>query len=403
MSNSQNTQSPERLNGHNGHGNGASGAPARRTDVAILGGGVAGSMAAAMLGRAGIDAVLIDIHKTFPRDFRCEKLDAGQLHLLDKTGLTDAVIRASTRTDKLWVVRAGRKLEKEHNGECYFFYDMLVNAVRGEIPQSVPFIDSKADGLTTGPDRQIITLANGETISARLVVLASGLNLGLGRSLGITREVLSTCHSLSIGFNLTPASGGRFRFPALTYFPESTADRIAYFALFPIGSVMRVNMFAYHGLNDPWPERLRAEPEKTLFESLPGLKRFTGEVEASERVTIRPIDLYVSKSFIQPGVVLIGDAYSTSCPAAGTGVTKALVDVERLCNVHIPQWLATDGMTAEKIAVFYDDPVKAENEAFCRKKAFRLRSITLQSGPYWRARSWARSLVHIGAVALQRA
>ncbi len=50
----------------------------RRTDIAIVGGGIAGSAAAAMLGRAGIDAVLIDPHEVYPFDFRCEKLDAKQ-------------------------------------------------------------------------------------------------------------------------------------------------------------------------------------------------------------------------------------------------------------------------------------------------------------------------------------
>ena len=75
---------------------------------------------------------------------------------------------------------------------------------------------------------------------------------------------------------------------------------------------------------------------------------------------IRPVDLYVTKGYRQNGVVLVGDAFSSSCPAAGTGARKALVDVERLCNVHIPQWLATPGMRDSKIASFYADPVKRQ-------------------------------------------
>ena len=39
-------------------------------------------------------------------------------------------------------------------------------------------------------------------------------------------------------------------------------------------------------------------------------------------------------------------------------------DVERLCNVHIPNWLASDGMDSEKIAEFYDDPVKTACDAW---------------------------------------
>ena len=47
----------------------------RHADVVIAGGGLAGSLAAAMLGRAGIDAVLVDPRPVYPPDFRCEKPD----------------------------------------------------------------------------------------------------------------------------------------------------------------------------------------------------------------------------------------------------------------------------------------------------------------------------------------
>ena len=46
----------------------------------------------------------------------------------------------------------------------------------------------------------------------RLVVLANGLNTGLRHSLGIEREVVSACHSISIGFALEPAGRSSFDF-----------------------------------------------------------------------------------------------------------------------------------------------------------------------------------------------
>src|SRR5439155_962993 len=46
----------------------------RYTGVAIVGGGLAGSTAAAMLGRAGISAVLIDPHVSYPPELRCESV-----------------------------------------------------------------------------------------------------------------------------------------------------------------------------------------------------------------------------------------------------------------------------------------------------------------------------------------
>ena len=107
-------------------------------------------------------------------------------------------------------------------------------------------------------------------------------------------------------------------------------------------------------------------------------------------VQIRPVDLYVTKGYRQNGVVLVGDAFSSSCPAAGTGARKVLVDVERLCNVHIPRWLATPGMGDEKIAAFYDDPVKKACEALSVEKAFTLRSYSIDPALKWAALRWAK-------------
>ena len=45
----------------------------RYTDIAIIGGGLAGSTAAAMLGRAGIPTLVIDPHETYPFDFHASK------------------------------------------------------------------------------------------------------------------------------------------------------------------------------------------------------------------------------------------------------------------------------------------------------------------------------------------
>jgi 2-polyprenyl-6-methoxyphenol hydroxylase-like FAD-dependent oxidoreductase len=366
------------------------------TDIAIVGGGLAGSTAAAMLGRAGIPAILIDPHTLYPPDLRCEKISGDQVNTLRKTRLAEATLRAATLDGRVWLARFGYLLDKKPSDQYGILYDTLVNTMRTQIPDGVETIHAKAIAISTSAERQKIVLSNGDEISARLVVLSNGLNVGLRHTLGIERRVISECHSIMAGFDCTPVDRSTFDFPALTYYPERSHDRMAYLTLFPIGNVMRANLLVYRRMDDPWLRQLRLAPEQTLVATMPGLNRITGDFKVTGQIKIRPADLYVTEGHRQPGIVLIGDAFATSCPAAGTGTDKVFTDVERLCNVHIPDWLATDGMDEDKIAAFYDDPVKTACDAWSTAKAFQLRSLSIDNGISWRARRWARFIARLG-------
>jgi 2-polyprenyl-6-methoxyphenol hydroxylase-like FAD-dependent oxidoreductase len=95
-----------------------------------------------------------------------------------------------------------------------------------------------------------------------------------------------------------------------------------------------------------------------------------------------------AENYRRDGVVLIGDTFQTTCPAAGNGVTRALTDATQLCNVHVPRWLKTAGMDTGKIAQFYDDPVKRACDAHVIEVANYHRSLSVERGAMWRARRW---------------
>jgi 2-polyprenyl-6-methoxyphenol hydroxylase-like FAD-dependent oxidoreductase len=375
----------------------------RYTDVVIIGGGLAGSTAAAMLGCAGISAVMIDPHRVYPPDFRVEKISGRlQVDRFRKTGVADATLRKATHDGENWIARFGYLLDKTPSQQYGIMYDALVNSIRAEIPASVESICAKAVSISTSAERQKVVVSNGEEISARLVVLSNGLNVGLRHQLGIERRLVSACHSISIGFDMAPVGRPSFDFPALTYFSERPSDRSGYLTLFPIGNTMRANLFVYLGIDDPWLRQMRHAPAATLNALLPRLRKLTGDFEISGDVRIRPADLHVSSGHRRPGVVLVGDAFETTCPVTGTGTDKVFTDVERLCNVHIPTWLATDGMDETKIAAFYDDPVKTACDAWSSAKAFSFRSISIERGIYWQALRWARFIARLGQGLLRR-
>lgn len=368
----------------------------RTTDVAIIGGGLAGATAAAMLGRAGVAAVLIDPHGEQRPEFRCEKLDESQLALLRLTGLADDVLPHTSNNRQVWVVRYGRLVDRKSGGPAGILYHDLVNAVRKNIPASVPHIATKVAGITTETGRPLVTLATGETISPKLAILATGLNPGLRDVLGISREMISPCHSISIGFDMKPAEVQSFAFPALTLFPERPGQTMAYLSIFPVRGGMRANLFVYWGMNDVRLRKFRHQPKEALLDLIPTLSRFTGPFTIEGQVSIRPVDLVRVDAPQRPGIVLVGDAYSTSCPAAGTGANKVLTDVQRLCSTYIPSWLDKEQIGAADAASFYADPVKVQCEAESLQKALWLRQVSTGTSFGWRCWRGARFVAQSG-------
>jgi 2-polyprenyl-6-methoxyphenol hydroxylase-like FAD-dependent oxidoreductase len=353
----------------------------RETEIAIVGAGLAGSLAATMLGRAGRDVTLIDPFDACRPDFRAEKLEEPHVDALRKAGVLDEVLPAALRYRDIWIARLGRFAEVKPIEEYGIEYSALVNRLRGLVPGNVAFLQHKVTDVALSAERQVLTLAGGEQVSARLVIGAGGVTTTLA---GKRREI-SHCHSVSIGFDLEPPD---WPFAALTCFGEHPVHRVAYLTLFPLPSGMRANLFVYRALNDPWLKRLRDDPAGAIAACLPGLAQFTGTLRVKGAVKIRPVDLVVTDDVVQPGVALVGDAFSTACPVSGTGAAKALMDVERLCNVHVPNWLATGGMGAEKIARYYADPHKRRSDARASRTSLFARRTALGEGLLWTALRW---------------
>jgi len=332
------------------------------SDVTIVGAGAAGSMAAIALARRGIAVTLIDMRAKHPPEFRCEKIVDEQLEFVEQLGLLDVFARIGTRVDQMLVVRSGRVEELKTTTEYGFNYQDLINSLRAEIPGNVRFINERVAEIRNSEDVQKIVLASGESLSTRLVVLATGLAQSIRQNLGIARNGVHQQQSLCIGFSLRPEEGRKFKFPALTYYSECLESGIAYITLFPMGGVMRANLFTYHGYDDPFVRQVRNDPLTALYRAMPGLEKYLGAFEKTDEVRMRTVDLDKARNHLQHGVVLIGDAFQTSCPATGTGLTRCMNDVLRLME-HIDGWLASPLMSTAKLASFYNDPLKTSLDA----------------------------------------
>lgn len=354
------------------------------TDIAIVGGGLSGTLAACILGRAGYRVTLIDRHRIVPQEFRVERINGDQIEKLHRLRLLGPLSAAATAFDEVAHMHKGRMLDQTYGRHYGFFYNKLVSAMRATLPETVNFVVGQVSGVQTGPTHQRIAILGQDEITARLLVLATGMGDILHRDLGISHRSLSERRSLAFGFNLRPVGAKSFRHAALTY--HGASDGIDHLNLFPVPGTTRANLFAFRNPRDPWVKSLQEHPKEALAAAFPSLVETFGDFEIVGRVESWLTDITITENCRQDGVVLIGDAYQTSCPATETGVSRLLTDVERLCTVYIPQWMTEACIDRAKISAYYDDPEKLEIDALALQLADHRRNLVTNTDLLWRLR-----------------
>ncbi len=349
------------------------------SDVLIVGAGLGGATAAAVLSRAGCDVVVVDRHAAYPADFRAEQLVGSQTDALRRLGLLDGIVGKTPPMPNATSACYGKVIDQTHSVHYGMHYADMVNAARS-LAAGARFITGRVAQVTTGAALQTVVLADGTALKARLVVLATGPNdSSLLLPLGITRTMLSEHHSLTFGFDLQTASRR-----ILVYYGEQPGDRMDYLTMFPIGDAMRANLFCYLDPGDPWVKLFKRAPKQALLGVMPSLERTIGPFEVVGKVQVRPNSIQRAEASQREGVVLIGDAYQSSCPAVGSGIGRILADVETLSRL-VPSWLATPGMGVEKLAQFYQDPAKRRFDEHAIRYARFRRALCSEASWKWRA------------------
>lgn len=344
-------------------------------DVLVVGAGIAGLSLAAAAARDGRSVLLVAARDTHPREFRAEKFSASEMEILDRLGLGARARAVCTPLHTVIEGRWGRLIKRVASQEFAFHYPELVDAVRAALPPNVVNVTGRVTEAETGPEAQMLALADGRRFTGRLLVVATGLGEGLQRQLGFERRMVSQGNTLVYGFN-TAFAYALLAGEQLIWSAEAGGDGIAYLTLFPLGTQIRANLFTYWPRGSAAAEAFVADPGGTLIRLMPGLTRTYGAIEAIGPIQQRPIDLVEISNPVRDGVVTIGDAFCTTCPAYGTGVRKALSDVTVLAAL-LPGWLASPGMGAEKVAAYYAHPAKVAADELSVGSSLRLRRMKM--------------------------
>jgi len=355
----------------------------RTADVVVVGGGMVGATVAAMLGDQGIDCVLLEQATATRADFRCEKVDAEQLDRLARCGLGDALDAVGTINDTIWVGRGGRVLEVRAYRQLTAPYSAMVQAMRARVGGTARVMEAKVARIQPHPTSPVVECTDGSSWRCRVVAVATGPSRRILESMGVERQVLSPRHSLSMGFDLAGRDGSSPPYSSVTWFPERFDGATSYLTVFQMGAVFRANLFVYRPPSDPWIRRFQHDPLPMLQALMPRFVRLSGPLSVVGPVRTRFVDLYTTQHPMRPGVVLLGDAFASSDPAAGNGFDKVWNDAYYFARECVPGWLAAPNLSEDSLLEFYAHPEKVACDTWCRERALQSRQVATSRRPYW--------------------
>jgi 2-polyprenyl-6-methoxyphenol hydroxylase-like FAD-dependent oxidoreductase len=299
-----------------------------RDDVAVVGGGPAGSVTALLLARAGYGVTLIE-RARFPRRKACgEYQNSGAVDALGRLGLLERVQPVAQPLRGIRLVpphappielpfpRPALACDRATldarllDAAC----EAGVRVVRGRVD------DLLHDGVrTTGLTYRDEAGAR-QRLDARIVAGADGAGSVVARKLGAVLPARGVARF---------AVGGHYTgFGDLDGHVEMYVGAGAYFAINPLDAE-RANVMVVvpHAALARWAGDVDDGVRGKAAELGRGHRSFAGAVRSGERVAVGPLAHRV-RSPIAPGALLVGDAAGFLNPFTGQGVFLALRGAE---------------------------------------------------------------------------
>ncbi|MBR0974022.1 FAD-dependent oxidoreductase [Bradyrhizobium japonicum] len=331
----------------------------------IVGGGPAGMMLGYLLGRAGIDVVVLEKHADFFRDFRGDTVHPSTLEVMDELGLIDEFLKLPhQRLQKMDGLFGGTPVRIADLGRLHTKYPFIAFMPQWDFLNFLRESGRRFASLKVMMTTEAVDLIRrGETIAGVRAKTPEGL--------------------IDIEADLTVACDGR----------HSTVRERAGIEVEEIGAPMDVLWFRA-GRNADETENVfaRVEPGKMMitfdrgeywqcayviakeqFEAVkarglqalledvvrmaPILKSGIAEVKSFDDVKLLTVAINRLKRWTRPGLLLIGDAAHAMSPVGGVGVNLAVQDA-----------VATANLLADKMQ--HGCPSENELDAVRRRREF---------------------------------
>lgn len=313
----------------------------KKVRCCIVGGGPAGMMLGYLLGRAGIEVVVLEKHADFFRDFRGDTVHPSTLEVMDELGLIDGFLKLPhQRLQKLDGLFGSTPVRIADLGRLNIKYPFIAFMPQWDFLNFLREAGRRFASLEVMMSTEAVDLIRrGETIAGVRAKTPDGI--------------------IEIEADLTIACDGR----------HSTVRERAGLAVEEIGAPMDVlwfragrkadeteNVFARvesgkmmitFDRGDYWQcayviakgqyEAVKARGLQALLDDVvrmaPILRSGIAEVKSFDDVKLLTVAINRLKRWTRPGLLLIGDAGHAMSPIGGVGVNLAVQDAVATANL----------------------------------------------------------------------
>lgn len=314
------------------------------SDILISGGGLNGPALALALAQAGFTVTVVDARPAPARagsnfDGRGYALAVASKRLLGAIGVWDAVADNAQPMHDIKVSdgRAGdgpapfflhfdhREIEEGPMGfmlEDRFLYRAFLDAM--DAAENITLISqTSVVDQTIAPGGVTVTLSDGRSLRARLLVGCDGRQSGVGKRAGIRRtgwDYGQTALVCAIA-HAQPHNGVAHQF----FMPPGPL------AILPLSGNMCSIVWSETDANAAAINALSDDDYMAVLR--PRFGDFLGDISLVGQRFTYPLSLSVANAFIAPRVALVGDAAHGMHPIAGQGLNAGLRDVAALAQV----------------------------------------------------------------------